>query len=149
MTMIATRHNGSALLKSQIGQLEYRLREVESTAVNLRTILDQLKRQAEVVEPPPPQVVRAEVIRRVPEITYRTKVVVMRKRGKPKVFTDEVLASIPVWIEQGRTKEWIAGEIGCTMNSLQASCSKRGISLWPKHRPRFKRVEVVLVKEEA
>jgi hypothetical protein len=155
--MMASRSSGSALLKSRIGLMEYRLRELEAQAEEIRQGLCQLRQQAEQearsLEPstfpappvPRPPVIRRPVVMRPP----RVKVVSATKgRVKPTKFTAEVCAAIPRWIEQGLTREEIAAKVGCTMNSLQVSCSKRGISLWAKDRARLQPVEVVYAEEE-
>lgn len=46
-----------------------------------------------------------------------------------KLFTDDVLDKIPLWVLDGKSREWIRLEIGCTLNSLVATCSKHRISL--------------------
>jgi hypothetical protein len=48
---------------------------------------------------------------------------------RPRVYTPEVLASIPEWVKQGMSTNAIAARIGCTPNSLKATCCKKKISL--------------------
>jgi hypothetical protein len=152
--MMASRSSGAALLKSRIGLMEYRLKQLETQAEEVKRSLDQLRLQAEqevrALEPssfPAPPVPRAPVVRR-PVVMRPTKVKVVKAMGGTK-FTAEVCASIPLWIEEGLSREEIAARIGCTMNSLQVSCSKRGISLWAKDRSRLQPVEVVVEEEAA
>lgn len=96
---------------------------------------------------PAPPVPRPPVVRR-PVVMRPAKVKVVKAGMGGIKFTAEVCASIPRWIEEGLSREEIAARIGCTMNSLQASCSKRGISLWAKTRTRLQPVEVVYAEEE-
>jgi hypothetical protein len=156
--MMATRSSGAALLKSRIGLMEHRLKELETQAEGIRQSLCQLRQQAEQeagsLEPstfPAPPVPRPPVVRR-PVVMRPAKVKVVSaalgRSGKATKFTAEVCASIPLWIDEGLSREEIATRIGCTMNSLQASCSKRGISLWAKDRTRLQPVEVVYAEEE-
>lgn len=49
--------------------------------------------------------------------------------GRPRVFTDMVLAQIPIWIVDGWTIEAIAVHIGTSKASLLSTCSRLGISL--------------------
>jgi hypothetical protein len=156
--MMATRESKSALLKSRIDNLEYRLKELERQSAETREALDQLRRQAEVTPsalipttfsaPPAP---RPPVVRRPCVITARPKKVkvVRAHTGKSTKFTPEVCALIPQWLEEGLSREQIAERVGCSMNSLQVSCSKRGISLWAKNRVRHQEVELVYEGEEA
>jgi hypothetical protein len=182
--MMANRHSQSALLKSKIDQLEYRLREMETSAADLRRALEELKGNRREEGPtllpaflaPPTPITPATSSPRVPQIgksgpKKRTVDLMpalarakadppepLLKKEEPKpllkkqivkptrvevvnptrptrrawVFTQEVLDKIPVWVKQGRTREWIAEEIGCTMNSLVATCSRKGISLRTK-----------------
>jgi hypothetical protein len=155
--MMATRSSGSALLKSRVDHMERRLRELETLTAEARENLARLRHQVDqVAEPlvpstfeapptPRPPVIRRPVVMRPPRVKVVSATI---GTGKPTKFTAEVCAMIPRWIEQGLTREQIAVEIGCTLNSLQASCSKRGISLWAKGRTRLQPVEVVYAKEE-
>jgi hypothetical protein len=61
------------------------------------------------------------------------------RRGRPRVFTDMVLARIPLWIDDGWTLDAIAEKIGTTIGSLYATCSRLGISLKGAKRPASKR----------
>lgn len=58
---------------------------------------------------------------------------VIRKRGRrpgyATVYTSEVLAAIPMWIEMGARPEDIADILGTTVGGLRARCSQVGISL--------------------
>ena len=45
------------------------------------------------------------------------------------ILTAEVLASIPVLVQQGMPAEAIAARIGCTVGTLRVRCSHAGISL--------------------
>jgi hypothetical protein len=154
--MMATRSTGSALLKSRIDHMELRLRELERLTTEARESLARLQAQVEESPGPlpagtfpAPPATRTVVVRR-PCVMRPTKVKVVKKpTGRATKFTEEVCANIPLWIEQGLSREQIAARIGCTMNSLQASCSKRGISLWAKGRVRTQLVEVVYAEEEA
>jgi hypothetical protein len=149
--MMASRSNGAALLKSRIGMMEYRLKELETQAEGIRQSLCQLRQQAEqevrALEPSSFPAPRPPVIRR-PVVMRQAKVKVVKARMGGTKFTAEVCAQIPLWIEEGLSREEIAARIGCTLNSLQASCSKRGISLWAKGRTRLQPVEVVYAEEE-
>jgi hypothetical protein len=153
--MHGTRHSKSALLKSKIDFLEHRLRELETHAADLREMVKRMEEvgsgPAVVFEAPPAP--RPVVVRRPCVIMPRPKKVKVIKatigRGKSTRFTPEVCALIPQWLEEGLSREQIAERIGCTMNSLQVSCSKRGISLWAKKRARHQEVELVYEQEEA
>jgi hypothetical protein len=61
---------------------------------------------------------------------------------KARVYTDEVLASIPEWVKQGMSANQIAAKIGCTPNSLKATCCKKKISL---RRDRSQTISIVPV----
>jgi len=52
-------------------------------------------------------------------------------KSKPKIFTDEVLASIPAMIAGGMKRDAIAEKLGTTVASLQVKCSIAGVSLRP------------------
>ena len=52
--MIANRHGQAALLKSQIDQLDHRLKELEKSASSLRVTMVRLKERMEAALPPPP-----------------------------------------------------------------------------------------------
>lgn len=51
------------------------------------------------------------------------------KRGGPRIFTREVLAAIPMWVEMGARPKDIAAALGTTVPSLAARCSQLRISL--------------------
>lgn len=52
------------------------------------------------------------------------------RTGRPRnVFTTEVLATIPFWVEQGADRGDIATALGTTKASLSATCARHGISL--------------------
>jgi hypothetical protein len=55
-------------------------------------------------------------------------------RGRPTKFTPERIEQIRNLVERGRSREEIAEIIGCTVGTLQVTCSKLGVSL---RRPRF------------
>lgn len=44
-------------------------------------------------------------------------------------YTPEVLAAIPGWRAAGASREEIASVLGVSVNSLQVTCSREGISL--------------------
>lgn len=46
-----------------------------------------------------------------------------------KKLTDEIYGRIPALVEQGLSKAEIAATYGVTTNTLQVSCSRRGVSL--------------------
>ena len=48
---------------------------------------------------------------------------------KPSQITDEMYASIPALLEQGKTKTEIAAMWGVKLGTLKVFCSQRGISL--------------------
>jgi hypothetical protein len=52
--MIANRHSQAALLKSQIDQIDHRLKELEKSASSLRVAMVHLKVRMEAALPPPP-----------------------------------------------------------------------------------------------
>jgi hypothetical protein len=49
--------------------------------------------------------------------------------GRPIKFTPERFAQIRNLVERGMAREEIAATIGCTVGSLQVTCSRHGISL--------------------
>ena len=52
-SMIANRHSQAALLKSQIDQIDHRLKELENSASSLRVAMVHLKERMEAALPPP------------------------------------------------------------------------------------------------
>jgi len=52
--MIANRHSQAALLKSQLDQIDHRLKELEKSASSLRVAMARLREQMEAALPPPP-----------------------------------------------------------------------------------------------
>jgi hypothetical protein len=117
--MISQTHSWAALRQSEMQRLEYRIKEINISLIRLvaeRRLLAQ-KRNA---EQPRPAVVR------YPEPVEKRK---YTGSGRKRVFTAEVLTQIPVWVKEGLDRELIAARIGCTPNSLQATCCKKGISL--------------------
>lgn len=56
------------------------------------------------------------------------------RNGRPIKFTPTRIEQIRNLVERGKTREEIAEIIGCTVGSLQVTCSKLGVSL---RRPRF------------
>src|ERR1700747_1655747 len=52
--MIANRYSQAALLKSQIDQIDHRLKELEKSASSLRVAMVRLREQMEAALPPPP-----------------------------------------------------------------------------------------------
>lgn len=52
-----------------------------------------------------------------------------RRGGRPRLFTDDVLAAIPRWVQLGASREEIAEVIGTTVGSLVVTCAQHGISL--------------------
>lgn len=155
--MQATRHSSSALLKSRIDFVDSRLKELEASASNLRAELNRLNTLTTLVSDagppptpkpppaPPKPLLKKQII--PPPLAPKIKVISGEGTVRPTKFTDAVCEQIKTWIEDGKTREEIAGYIGCTVGSLQVSCSKRGISLWPKSRPRLQQVIVVNRRE--
>lgn len=149
--MQATRHSNSALLKSRIDFVDSRLKELEASASSLRAELNRLNTLTTMVSDagpppaPPKPLLKKQII--PPPLAPKIKVISGEGTVRPTKFTDAVCQQIKTWIEDGKTREEIAGYIGCTVGSLQVSCSKRGISLWPKSRPRLQQVIVVNRRE--
>ena len=52
-----------------------------------------------------------------------------KKQRRPSVLTKDVMAGIPVLVQQGWTAEAIAARIGCTVGTLRVRCCHAGISL--------------------
>ena len=52
--MIANRHSQAALLKSQIDQIDHRLKELEKSVSSLRVTMVRLRERMEAALPPPP-----------------------------------------------------------------------------------------------
>ena len=49
--------------------------------------------------------------------------------GRPSILTKDVMAGIPVLVQQGLTAEAIAARLGCTVGTLKVRCSQAQISL--------------------
>jgi hypothetical protein len=169
--MNSTRHNQSALVKSRIDQLEYRLKELETSVPDLRLAIYNLKSVLKKIEdteaplaptygsphapiePRPPHLPasRPPVIRRPHPRDDKApiiKMVQVRQRGRATRFTDEVLANIRQWVADGVTRKGIAARLGTTVGSLQVSCSRAGVSLWGRDRPRRRPVQIVHVTDD-
>ena len=52
-----------------------------------------------------------------------------RKPGRPSILTKDVMAGIPVLVQQGLNAEAIAARLGCTVGTLKVRCSQAQISL--------------------
>lgn len=52
-----------------------------------------------------------------------------RSSRRPRIFSSEVLAAIPMWVEMGARPVDIAEALGTTVGSLAARCSQLRISL--------------------
>lgn len=50
-------------------------------------------------------------------------------RRRPRVFTSEVFAAIPAWVEMGARPEHIAAALGVSVTNLRVRCSRARISL--------------------
>ena len=59
------------------------------------------------------------------------EIVQLRRRGRRLKFTPERIEQIKNLVERGKHREEIAALIGVTVGSLQATCSRLGISLRP------------------
>jgi hypothetical protein len=68
------------------------------------------------------------------EIAMLDTPTVVTTHGRPIKFTPERIEQIKNLVERGHTRERIADIIGCTLGSLQVTCSRLGISL---RRPRI------------
>src|SRR6476620_8557317 len=49
--------------------------------------------------------------------------------GRPSILTKDVMAGIPVLVQQGLNAEAIAARLGCTVGTLKVRCSQHQISL--------------------
>ncbi len=49
--------------------------------------------------------------------------------GRPTILTKDVMAGIPVLVQQGLNAEAIAARLGCTVGTLKVRCSQAQISL--------------------
>ena len=49
--------------------------------------------------------------------------------GRPSILTKDVMAGIPVLVQQGLNAEAIAARLGCTAGTLKVRCSQAQISL--------------------
>src|SRR6185312_4353622 len=49
--------------------------------------------------------------------------------GRPSILTKDVMAGIPVLVQQGLTAEAIAARLGCNVGTLKVRCSQAQISL--------------------
>ena len=52
-----------------------------------------------------------------------------KKRRRRSILTKEVMAGIPVLVQQGLNAEAIAARLGCTVGTLKVRCSQAQISL--------------------
>ena len=52
-----------------------------------------------------------------------------KQGGRPSILTKDVMAGIPVLVQQGLTAEAIAARLGCTVGTLKVRCSQAQISL--------------------
>ena len=52
-----------------------------------------------------------------------------KKGGRPSILTKDVMAGIPVLVQQGLNAEAIAARLGCTIGTLKVRCSQAQISL--------------------
>ena len=52
-----------------------------------------------------------------------------KKGGRPSILTKDVMAGIPVLVQQGLKAEAIAARLGCTVGTLKVRCSQAQISL--------------------
>ena len=52
-----------------------------------------------------------------------------KSSGRPSILTKDVMAGIPVLVQQGLTAEAIAARLGCTVGTLKVRCSQAQISL--------------------
>jgi hypothetical protein len=52
-----------------------------------------------------------------------------KKRRRRSILTKDLVAGIPVLVQQGLNAEAIAARLGCTTGTLRVRCSQAGISL--------------------
>src|SRR6185503_4111097 len=52
-----------------------------------------------------------------------------KSSGRPSILTKDVMAGIPVLVQQGLNAEAIAARLGCTAGTLKVRCSQAQISL--------------------
>ena len=52
-----------------------------------------------------------------------------KKQRRPSILTKDVMAGIPVLVQQGLNAEAIAARLGCNVGTLKVRCSQAGISL--------------------
>ena len=52
-----------------------------------------------------------------------------KNQRRPSVLTKDVMAGIPVLVQQGLNTEAIAARLGCTVGTLKVRCSQQRISL--------------------
>ena len=52
-----------------------------------------------------------------------------KRKRRPVILTEAVLASIPMLVEQGLNTQAIAARLGCTVGTLKVRCSQARISL--------------------
>ena len=52
-----------------------------------------------------------------------------KKQRRRSILTKDVMAGIPVLVQQGMNAEAIAARLGCTVGTLKVRCSQAGISL--------------------
>jgi hypothetical protein len=158
--MMATRYNQSALLKSRLDQLDYRLKELEAAAADLRAMIhvdtsSPPSNPSYYLAPhPKPERGRPRLphLKRSGQVPKKAAILspsssppppkIIRRRRSTK-FTPEVLGQIKLWVAEGLARDKIAERLGTTPGSLQVSCWRRGISLRVRRRR-----EVTVVREE-
>jgi hypothetical protein len=55
--------------------------------------------------------------------------VTQKKHRRPSILTKDLMAGIPVLVQQGLNAEAIAARLGCTVGTLKVRCSQQRISL--------------------
>ena len=59
-----------------------------------------------------------------------------KKQRRRPIFTKDLMAGIPVLVQQGLSAEAIAARLGCTVGTLKVRCSQAQISLCRPGTPR-------------
>jgi hypothetical protein len=113
----------SALRHARRQQLEFKIKELNLQLIRVVAERRELVKLKAELTPP-----------LVPVMEKEAEVVVKKAsrpppRGGGRLFTTEVLASIPGLVAEGLGTEEIARRIGCKINSLRVTCSRHKISL--------------------
>jgi hypothetical protein len=115
----------SALRHARRQQLEFKIKELNLQLIRVvAERMELVKLKAELNPSAVPAVMPA-----APVVVKKPVTIRKPPRGGGRLFTMEVLASIPSLVAAGHNTEEIARKVGCKINSLRVTCSRHKISL--------------------